>query len=540
LARARTAGGRDPYILARLFHDGPEGRCRAQRKPALRDTSHVPPGDSPTIETGSTEAVEATGAGRTAPSQLDLAALGRVRQSGEKRPPSGFRTLRWLAIILPVGFIVGLNYLLHTALRGFNDFPQILVVLALLVVLTAAFSFAVFGLVERLERRILERNAMLAALVAIGREAGSSLDLDELLDSSLAAILEISSAEAAEVWLTDGESELALAHHRGLAPEAFRERTRLAFGEGLPGLVARQGAPLVLHDLAGERRLAREGLKRLGLESFCALPLRHRDETYGVLCVASRDRDAMQDEAERGLLEGIAERLAAAIESSRLHERVLDAAVLEERERIARELHDGLAQVLGYINTQTLAVRKLLASGRGEEAAVQLEAMEKAAKRVYGDIREAIFNLRTPLRGSDRLADAVRAYLGNYSEMPGAPSALDLVEEGELPALPPSSEIQLMWIVQEALNNVRNHAEAKSATVRLSANGGGELVVSVEDDGRGFKPEQRTRTGWPHFGLQMMRERAEAIGGRFEIESQASRGTAVRVRMLPEQNGAAR
>ncbi|HXV04564.1 MAG TPA: hypothetical protein VFP23_01495, partial [Solirubrobacterales bacterium] len=142
-------------------------------------------------------------------------------QSGERLTPSGFRTLRWLAIVLPVAFIVGLNYLLHTALHRFHDFPGVLVVLALLVGLTAAFSFAVFGLVERLERRILERNAMLAALVAIGREAGSSLDLDELLDSSLGAILDNTSAEAAEVWLRKGESdgELALAHRRGAAAE---------------------------------------------------------------------------------------------------------------------------------------------------------------------------------------------------------------------------------------------------------------------------------------------------------------------------------
>jgi signal transduction histidine kinase len=463
-----------------------------------------------------------------------------MRQSGEKLTPSGFRTLRWLAIVLPVAFIVGLNYLLHTAFHRLHDFPGVLIVLALLVGLTAAFSFAVFGLVERLERRILERNAMLAALVAIGREAGSSLDLGELLDGSLAAIVEITSAEAAEVWLKEGEGELVLAHHRGIAPEAFREKTRLGFGEGLPGIAAEQGTPIVVHDLPAERRFARPAIKRFGFESFCALPLRHRGETYGVLCVAARDREAMRDEAERGLLEGISERLAAAIENSRLHEQVLDAAVLRERERIARELHDGLAQVLGYINTQTLAVRKLLASGRSDDAAVQLEAMEKAAKRVYGDVREGIFNLRTPLSGSDRLADALRAYVHNYREMPGAPKAVEIVEEGKLPVLPPSSEIQLMWIVQEALNNVRNHAEAESATVRLSARNGDGLLVSVEDDGRGFSPEQRApRTGWPHFGLQTMRERAEAIGGRFEIDSRSDRGTAVRVRVpLSGQNGA--
>jgi len=115
--------------------------------------------------------------------------------------------------------------------------------------------------------------------------------------------------------------------------------------------------------------------------------------------------------------------------------------------------------------------------------------------------------------------------------------SLEVVEDGELPELPPTTEIQLMWIVQEALNNVRNHAAADSATVRFSTEDA-ELVVSIDDDGCGFTPERRARTGWPHFGLQTMRERAEAVGGRFEIESRPEGGTQVRVRLpLPQSNG---
>ncbi len=471
--------------------------------------------------------------------EADRIGFGQTSGGGQTSP-SGFRLLKWLAIVLPVVFIAGLNYLLHTALHSYHDFPRLFYMLALLVILTAAFSFVVFGIVERLERRVLERNAMLAALVAVGREAGSSLDLDELLDKSLAAILDITSVDAAEVWLLNEGGDLELAHHRGAAPEAFREKVRLRLGEGLPGLVGEKGLPIVVRDLSAESRFVRPAVQRQGFESFCALPIRHRGETYGVLCVAAIDSEAMQDEAELGLLEGIAERLAAAIESSRLHERVLDAAVLEERERIAHELHDGLAQVLGYINTQTLAVRKLVASNRTNEAVVQLEAMEEAAKRVYADVREGIFNLRTPPVGSDRLSDAVRKHLRNYREMPGVPATLEVIEDGELPRLSPATEIQLMWIVQEALNNVRKHAEADNATVRFSTEDTG-LVVSVEDDGRGFMPERRARTGWPHFGLQTMRERAEAVGGDFDIQASPERGTQVRVRVpLPQSNGVAR
>jgi signal transduction histidine kinase len=161
---------------------------------------------------------------------------------------------------------------------------------------------------------------------------------------------------------------------------------------------------------------------------------------------------------------------------------------------------------------------------------VQLQAMEKAAKRVYGDVREGIFSLRTSLGAGDRLTDAVRAHLENYREMPGVPATIEVVEDGELPELLPATEIQLMWIIQEALNNVRNHSGADSATVRFSVEDG-ELVVSVEDNGCGFTPGQRAPTGWPHFGLQTMRERAEAVGGRFELDSELDRGTIVRVRV---------
>ena len=455
-----------------------------------------------------------------------------------ERSPAGLTRLRWLAILVPLAFVAALNYLLHTALSGLHDFPGVLVVFALVAGGIAAFSFAVFGVVSRLERRIVERNAMLAALLEVGREASSSLDLHELVDKSLDAILDVTSAEAAEVWLMDGDDGLVLANHRGLAPEAFRERVRFRLGEGLPGIAAERGAPIAVRDLPADDRFLRAAVRRLGFQSFSALPLRHRGETHGVLCVAIRERDATYSEVERGLLEGVGERLAVAIENSRLHERVLDEAVLAERERIARELHDGLAQILGYINAQTLAVKKLLASGRTDDALTQLEAMEKAAKGVYADVREGIYSLRTPVSSADGMPAAVRAHLRNYREMPGAPGELEVREEGELPALAPAIEFQLIRIVQEALNNVRKHAGSDRATIGFSIDAG-ELVVSVEDDGRGFEPEQRMPTGWPHFGLQTLRERAEAIGGRFEIESELGLGSTVRV-YLPQldRNGA--
>ncbi len=386
---------------------------------------------------------------------------------------------------------------------------------------------------------VQQRRDELEALLTVGQAASASLHVNDVLDAALEAILSVTTAEAAEVWLATGE-QLELVRHSGVAAEAFRERTVLRLGEGLPGLAAERMAPVVVHDLTADQRCLRSAIKQLGFESFCAIPLVRGGALLGVLAVAARDRDALSGRAERRLLEAIGEQVAIAVENAHLHERVLDGAVIEERERLARELHDGLAQVLGYVNTQTLAIKKLLATGRGVEAERQVAEMESAARRVYTDVREAILGLRTTRGG---LLPSLRAYLADYRRMSGLELKLEVDEEMEALRLPASVEIQVVRIVQEALSNVRKHAHARAATVRIRGDAG-TVEVEVDDDGQGFEFDRPRRTGWPHFGLQTMRERAEAIGGTFAIESSPSAGTSVIVRVplnsVPEVSDANR
>ena len=374
--------------------------------------------------------------------------------------------------------------------------------------------------------RSQQRNRELAALLAVSEAATSSLELDQVLDEALDAVLAVTTAEAAEIWLMEDSGELALHRHRGAAPEAFYERTRFEVGEGLPGLAAQTGSPVVVHELGADARFLRQQVKDLGFQTFCALPLRHGDQTVGVLAVAARPSEALSSAAEHRLLEGIGEQLAIAVENAQLHQRVLDVAVLEERERIARELHDGLAQVLGYINTETLAVKKLIASGRPADAERELSAMEAAAKQVYADVREAILGLRASSAQPGQLIPSLRDYLSYYSEMAGVPVSLSAAGEVEALRLPATIEIQLMRVIQEALSNVRKHAHATKATVSFQRTADG-LTIEVSDDGQGFDPERLVRTGWPRFGLQTMRERAQAIGGECDIISSPGHGTRV-------------
>jgi signal transduction histidine kinase len=447
--------------------------------------------------------------------------------------------LKWFAIVLPLAALLVLVILLRSSLHDWlHESPGVFFLFGLFAVCVFAFASVVFALIENLESRVLEQNreltdllertdrqnAELSAFLTVGRASTSSVELSEMLDEALAAILAVTSAEAAELWLADG-GLLNLERFRGVGAAAFGSRPSFLVGEGLPGTAARASSAIVVHDADLDPRFENEEIAALGLQTFCAIPLRHRMETVGVLAVAARGTTAFASPEQRRVLEGIGEQIALGVQNARLHERVLDRAVLEERERIARELHDGLAQVLGYINTQTLAVKKLLESRKISEARSALDAMGAVSREVYADVREAIVGLRTPPKG---LIPTIREYLSRLPRMDGCEVELRVGEEAEDVALVPSTEIQLVRIVQEALSNVRKHAGASHVEVIIEAD---EEAVGVEivDDGRGFDPLLLDRTGWPRLGLQTMRERAQSIGGAFEVVSAPGEGTRIAV-----------
>ncbi len=373
------------------------------------------------------------------------------------------------------------------------------------------------------------QNRHLSALDAVGKAIALASDLDQLLERSLDSIVEVTTADAAEIWLPDGEG-LAMRCHRGALTEAFLEQTHFRLGEGLPGVVAERRETVAVHDLRSDRRFLRQPVTDAGIQSFRALPLQSGGRLVAVLAAAAFSPEAMTEERELQLFDGIGERLALAIDNAQLQQQVLDIAVLQERERIAREMHDGLAQVLGYINTQTLAVKKLLSDGHLSEAAVELARMEEAARDLYADVREAILGLRTTPHRDGGLIPALREYLDHYSETSGIETKLTVAPDADCPRLAPSADIQLMRIIQEALTNVRKHARATATEVTFEREGDGLRVVVV-DDGCGFDRDRLGAAGRPRFGLQTMQERAESVGGRFAVESEPGRGVRVVVHL---------
>lgn len=380
------------------------------------------------------------------------------------------------------------------------------------------------------------QNRELGALLAVGKAVTGSFDLMELLAKSLDTTIEVMRVDAAEIWLMEGKEELTIRCQRGSYREAFSGQTRFRIGEGMPGLVAHSHEPILVHDLPNDSRFLRKEAIRAGFHTLCALPLLFQGELVGVLLVAALSADAIREQREFRLLEGIGEWLAIAIENARLYQQVQDVAVLQERERIAREMHDGMAQLLGYINTQTLAVKKLLSDNQTAKALEALKQMEEIARDLYADVREGILGLRTKAMRDDGLLPSLRLYAERYMEMTNIKVQFNTVDDVESLRLPASVEIQLMRIVQEALTNVRKHAKATEVSVALEQNDS-KLQVAIADNGQGFELTRLPSTGWPRFGLQTMRERAEAVGGSLNIYASIGHGTRVEVQVpvLPQE-----
>src|SRR5207344_3020411 len=188
-------------------------------------------------------------------------------------------------------------------------------------------------------------------------------------------------------------------------------------------------------------------------------PLQRAGETIGLLMVGSVVERAFEiDELET--LSSLANQAAIAIENARLQSRLRELAVVAERERIAREMHDGLAQVLGYVNTKSQAIEELLVAGRTDAAREQLAELAAAARSIYVDVREAILGLRSPVVPGVGLVAAVEDYAARFADASKIAVMVDATEAARRLDLPPGLEAQVFRIVQEALTNVRKHSRA--------------------------------------------------------------------------------
>ncbi|HEY5629061.1 MAG TPA: GAF domain-containing sensor histidine kinase [Candidatus Limnocylindrales bacterium] len=364
-----------------------------------------------------------------------------------------------------------------------------------------------------LHRRERER----AVLYAVALQLTGRNDLREVLDTITTHARDLLGAERAIVCLADA---------REAATPVTSAPDRIAIADD-------GGTCLIAHGMTPARHARNPNCPLVppnDQRAWAARPMRGPDSLLGELCVVRAGRPFSAQ--EKTLLGALADMAAIAVRTARLHEAEEQWTIHAERDRIARELHDSLAQVLGVIHLQLRSLESRAKDEASHEMAAELSDIAETADEAYRDVREAILGLRETVREDDGLEGSLREYLRKYSRQTGI-SATVSCEGDTRRALSPRSEVQLLRVVQEALTNTRKHSRATRVAVKIDCTGQ-VASLTIEDDGVGFDPSTVARSMEGGFGLASMRERVEQIGGRIAVHTAPNEGTTIRVELDPE------
>ncbi len=374
---------------------------------------------------------------------------------------------------------------------------------------------------DLLEFRVAQRTRELATAFEFSQEIVRQLDLDHLLNSVTDHARSLMEARAAALCLLTPEGEnLELVSSSGETVDHVGMLQSTRMGLALP--VVGSGQTTVV-----EASCSTCGFLCSHPASHCAAaPLRAGEHTLGALCVI-RNSSKPFDTDETRALTLLANSAAIAISNARLAEtsrrQAEQSAVLTERERLAADLHDNLAQTLGFLNLKTERVEETLTAGRVTDAIGELGQMKPTISLAYQQVRTALTGLHEPQPTNGNLADKLAACVADFSYETGPLITLTIVDDSAL-LLPRINQAQVLHIVREALSNAHRHAQATKVQIRVSQAGGVARFV-VADDGCGFDLD--SVEGDDHLGLAIMQTRAQRSGGYLTIDSTPGAGTKV-------------
>lgn len=379
----------------------------------------------------------------------------------------------------------------------------------------------------RLFRAEQRRAEQFRVISEVGRRITSILDIDELLEQMTRLIRQAFNYYHVGIGLIEGDEVVYKVGAGPLwdDPNFQFKPARLKVGqEGITGWVAAAGQLLLTPDVSREPRYV--WMQGSITRSELAVAIKAKGSVVGVLDVQS-DRLNAFDESDVAVIQSLADQTGVAIENARLYEQARQVAVLEERHRLSRELHDAVTQTL-FSASLIGEVLPRLWERDPDEARQRLEDLRKMTRGALAEMRTLLLELRPAVLAETELSDLLRQLAEAIAGRTRV--TVTVAVEGQC-SPPPDVKVALYRIAQEALNNMAKHAGAGRATIGLRCveiaeeqEKGVELRIS--DDGRGFDP---ARVSSDHLGLGIMRERAEAIGAALTIDSAIGRGTQVTV-----------
>jgi len=385
---------------------------------------------------------------------------------------------------------------------------------------------------EGRNREIERRRQELEALYRADAELHRYLGLDQVLHALVDIAVDILEADKSALLVWDKARDcLVVRVARGYRPETLPQMV-FAPGEGTAGHVLNTGEPVIVADARVDPRVAKRAttVEPEGICAFMQVPIKIGGEIFGVFS-ADYIRPRAFGEDEQRLFVALAQRAALAIDTAQLYEQSKELAVMEERNRLARDLHDAVTQTLfsASLIAEVLPTLWEVNQAEGRRLLKELRQMSRGAQ---AEMRTLLLELRPATLVETELGDLLRQLGEALTGREGIPVQ---VRAGEACELPPDVHFALYRIAQEALNNIAKHAQATHVDVTLQCFPAGGVGLSIIDDGGGFDIDQYPTSGprsatSSHFGLNIMRERAAAIGADFEVQSCPGQGTQVLVR----------
>jgi signal transduction histidine kinase len=432
------------------------------------------------------------------------------------------RRLRLLTIVTPIVIVLTLE-VLRTLTVGGTSFRTRLILDGLVAVAFIVFGAVMVRAISQASKRQRRQNAELLALHGAGLDVTAELSLDAVLNKVVERARTLVGARYGALSVVNDDGSIQTFLTSGVTAE---ERAKIGpppVGHGLLGVVLHEGERLRLPDIAHDPRSYGFPVNHPVMHSLLAVPVTCKGPFVGNLYLSEKAHSGEFTPDDEETLERFAVQAAIAIDNAHLHRQVADLAVSQERLRIAHEMHDGIAQILGYVNTKVQAATEYIRRGKTDEGLEQLRQLAEAAREAYSDVRESIVDLRTLPESTRSFQDVLQEYIDRWQEQTGISARLTVDPDI---ILPPGNELQLIRIIQESLTNVRKHSRATSASVDVRR-GDGKLRLAVTDNGVGFLQGTLNRSVFPRFGLATMRERAESIGAAFRVESAPGDGTSV-------------
>ncbi len=436
---------------------------------------------------------------------------------------TSLRRLRVLATVLPFLLVAVIEVSIHLLLgERLSEATAVVVTLAIILLGAVAFSWAVFRILAQVQQRLLERTELLAALHNAGLALSSELSLGPLLQKFVDLARELTGSRYGALGVLGPDGHIEEFITSGISQE---ERERIGGyprGQGLLGVILREGTTLRLEELAADPRSAGFPPNHPPMRTLLGVPVAYKGRTLGNLYLTDKGAGAFSREDEE-LVALFASQAAISIENARLYREVQNLAILEERERIGMDLHDGVIQSLYAVGLNLEDCAEMVPT-EPEKVPARLDTAINALNQVIKDIRSYIFHLRPSAMSTTDITEALSQLVQEIRVNTLMDAELTVDLDGTL--LPEEHSIELFHMAQEALANVAKHSGAtrvQTLLCRLNGN----VALQVKDNGRGFDAQAAAAIG--HRGLQNIADRARALGGSLNVSSKVGKGTEINV-----------